>query len=134
MVLVFRLNFTKPVILLIFQVYAVCHSFKSLINLIELLELVTGKVFWGEKMNILVAISHFCITLNSSINFAIYCSKEKSHLNKPLNVFLNSFVFPSYQSCFHTLYNNNEKIDLRYLIQTANAIFLFLGNICFSLI
>ena len=30
---------------------------------------------WGEKMNILVAVSHLLITLNCSCNFAIYCAK-----------------------------------------------------------
>ena len=64
------------------QVYAVCHSFKSFLNLIELLELGTGIKLWGEKMNVVVAISHFCITFNSSINFAIYCFKERCHSNK----------------------------------------------------
>ena len=71
------------------QVYAVCHSFKSFLNLIELLELGTGIKLWGEKMNVVVAISHFCITFNSSVNFAIYCSKERCHSNKSLgNMFM----------------------------------------------
>ena len=70
--------------LMLLQVYAVCHSFKSFLNLIELLELGTGMKLWGEKMNVVVAISHFCITFNSSVNFAIYCSKERCHFNKSM--------------------------------------------------
>ena len=33
--------------------------------------------FWGPKMNVTVAISHFLITFNCSSNFIIYCAKVK---------------------------------------------------------
>ena len=77
-------TYTRTGLYYLLQVYAVCHSFKSFLNLIELLELVTGIEIWGEKMNIVVAISHFCITFNSSVSFAIYCSKGRCHLNKSM--------------------------------------------------
>ena len=74
-----REHFIATILIIIVLVFAICHSFKLFINIIELCQVVSGKQLWGEKMNILVAISHLCITLNSSINFAIYCSKEICH-------------------------------------------------------
>ena len=40
--------------------------------------------FWGPKMNVTVAISHFLITLNCSCNFLIYCAKVKPRLRRTL--------------------------------------------------
>ena len=75
-----REHFIATILIIIVLVFAICHSFKSFINIIELCQVVSGKQLWGEKMNVLVAISHLFITFNSSINFAIYCSKELCHL------------------------------------------------------
>ena len=63
--------------LIVIVMFAICHSLKSFINIIEMCQVVSGKQLWGDKMNILVAISHLCITFNSSINFAIYCGKDE---------------------------------------------------------
>ena len=71
-----REHFIATILIIIVLVFAICHSFKTFINIIELCQVVSGRQLWGEKMNVLVAISHLCITFNSSINFAIYCSKD----------------------------------------------------------
>ena len=63
--------------LIVIVMFAICHSLKSFINIIEMCQVVSGKQLWGEKMNVLVAISHLCITFKSSINFAIYCIKNE---------------------------------------------------------
>ena len=63
--------------LIVIVMFAICHSLKSFINIIEMCQVVSGKQLWGEKMNILVAISHLCITFKSSINFVIYCVKDE---------------------------------------------------------
>lgn len=76
-----REHFIATILVIIVLTFAICHSFKSFIDIIELCQVVSGRQLWGEKMNILVAISHLCITFNSSVNFAIYCSKEICHLN-----------------------------------------------------
>ena len=73
-----REHFIATILIIIVLVFAICHSFKSFINIIELCQVVSGRQLWGEKMNVLVAISHLCITFNSSINFAIYCSKDRN--------------------------------------------------------
>ena len=73
-----REHFIATILIIIVVVFAICHSFKSFINIIELCQVVSGRQLWGEKMNVLVAISHLCITFNSSINFAIYCSKDRN--------------------------------------------------------
>ena len=73
-----REHFIATILIIIVLVFAICHSFKFFINIIELCQVVSGRQLWGEKMNVLVAISHLCITFNSSINFAIYCSKDRN--------------------------------------------------------
>ena len=89
--------FVATILILIVMVYAVCHSIKAFINLLELFSVISGKngikektiylsylsgreqtQIWGPKMNIVVAVSHVLITLNCSSNFAIYCSKVKA--------------------------------------------------------
>ena len=88
--------FVATILILIVMVYAVCHSIKAFINLLELFSVIAGKIelrkkqfifpflsgrehtqLWGPKMNIVVAVSHVLVTLNCSSNFAIYCSKVK---------------------------------------------------------
>ena len=41
-----------------------------------MIQTIWGESLWGPTLNVVVSISHVCITLNSSCNFAVYCSKE----------------------------------------------------------
>ena len=86
-----REHFIATILIVIIVVFAICHSLKSFINIIEMCQVVSGKQLWGEKMNILVAISHLCITFNSSINFAIYCGKDIKFRRH----FVRRMTFPS---------------------------------------
>ena len=85
------------ILILIVIVFASCHSIKWIINLIELIFILQGTCnkliltlslthhtagpkpnqtpYHGQEVQILVAISHLAITINSSVNWAIYASK-----------------------------------------------------------
>ena len=89
--------FIATILVTIVFMFAACHSCKAFISIIELCQVVSGHTenpkhsqvqdasfvgddqesFWGPKMNVTVAISHFLITLNCSCNFLIYCAKVK---------------------------------------------------------
>ena len=84
------------VLISIFGVFILCHSLKFVINMMELWIVIKGQQFtlsilfnlfcisntnsgnhqfWTPWMNIVVALSHFLIIVNCSINFIIYCFK-----------------------------------------------------------
>ena len=91
----------------IILVFIVCHSFKFFVNIYEFYIMHAGKlskylimhggltytcVFigkdmkesWTNTLDVFVSFSHLLATLNSSINFVIYCYKDEK--------FRNSFV------------------------------------------
>ena len=71
--------------------------FRCFFNLVELISTIKGESceettnysfvlsgddsLWGPNMMMLAPISHFLLTFNSSINFAIYCIKVVTQLN-----------------------------------------------------
>ena len=79
--------------------------FRCFFNLVELISTIKGESceeetikysfvlsgddsLWGPNMMMLAPISHFLLTFNSSINFAIYCIKVMTRLNNANNVVL----------------------------------------------
>ena len=93
----------------IILVFIVCHSFKFFVNIYEFYIMHSGKrlltyypntwswaynpcVFigkdmkesWTNTLDVFVSFSHLLATLNSSLNFIIYCYKDEK--------FRNSFV------------------------------------------
>ena len=89
--------FIATILVTIVFMFAACHSCKAFISILELCQVISGQTdspynilqsfkassylgddqesFWGPKMNVTVAISHFLITFNCSCNFLIYCAK-----------------------------------------------------------
>ena len=70
--------FIASILILIVIVYATCHTIKCIINLVELMSTLQGTDFEDyPKLQVLVALSHLLLTVNNSVNFAIYCIKVK---------------------------------------------------------
>ena len=105
--LLFRDVDVAGVLVGIILVFIVCHSFKFFVNIYEFYIMHAGKlskylimhggltytcVFigkdmkesWTNTLDVFVSFSHLLATLNSSINFVIYCYKDEK--------FRNSFV------------------------------------------
>ena len=71
--------FVAGILILIVIVYATCHTIKCIINLVELLSTLQGTDLDDHpKLQVLVALSHLLLTVNNSVNFAIYCIKVES--------------------------------------------------------
>ena len=71
----------------IILVFIVCHSFKFFVNIYEMYIMHSGLDFdksWNKTLDVFVSFSHLLVTVNSSINFIIYCYKDEK--------FRNSFV------------------------------------------
>lgn len=58
-------------------VFILCHSVKWIPNLYELYRLtLKSKLSWPLWVECITHVSHFVVTLNSSVNFYIYCVKH----------------------------------------------------------
>ena len=65
--------------LAIVLIFILCHSVRWIPNVYELVRIVRGKKEdWPIWIESLTHISHFLTTLNSSVNFYIYCFKHFS--------------------------------------------------------
>ena len=65
--------------LAIVLIFILCHSVRWIPNVYELVRIVRGqKEDWPSWIESLTHISHFLTTLNSSVNFYIYCFKHFS--------------------------------------------------------
>jgi len=85
--LLFRDVDVAGVLVGIILVFIVCHSFKFFVNIYEFYIMHAGKDMkesWTNTLDVFVSFSHLLATLNSSINFVIYCYKDEK--------FRNSFV------------------------------------------
>jgi hypothetical protein len=63
----------------IILVFIVCHSFKFFVNCYEAYIMHFGMdmdAAWSEWMDAVVSFSHLLSTVNSSLNFLIYCYKD----------------------------------------------------------
>ncbi|XP_023340150.1 probable G-protein coupled receptor frpr-1 [Eurytemora carolleeae] len=68
-------------------VFVLCHSPKCVINFLELIAVISGIApSWGPGPEILVTLSHFLITANSSANFIIYCFKDEGFRNSMISI------------------------------------------------
>ena len=66
--------------LAIVLIFILCHSVRWIPNVYELVRIVRGqKEDWPSWIESLTHISHFLTTLNSSVNFYIYCFKHFSN-------------------------------------------------------
>ena len=61
-------------------IFILCHSVRWIPNVYELVRIVRGqREDWPSWIESLTHISHFLTTLNSSVNFYIYCFKHFSN-------------------------------------------------------
>ncbi|XP_059084570.1 FMRFamide receptor-like [Tigriopus californicus] len=64
----------------IILVFIVCHSFKFFVNCYEVYMSYVGMDVdsdWGAWMDVVLSFSHLSVTVNSSLNFVIYCYKDE---------------------------------------------------------
>lgn len=64
------------VLVCIILVFIICHSFKFVPNIYEIYKEIYGIRSWPPWLDIVVTISNLLHTLNSSLNFFIYCYKD----------------------------------------------------------
>jgi len=76
----------------IILVFLVCHCFKFIVNIYETYISNTGADIneaWTDSLTIVVSMSHLLLTLNSSLNFGIYCYKDEKFRSVFLNLVFN---------------------------------------------
>ena len=85
--------------LAIVLIFILCHSVRWIPNVYELVRIVRGqKEDWPSWIESLTHISHFLTTLNSSVNFYIYCFKHFSNSSSS-NTSSNCYKIMSKMSC-----------------------------------
>ena len=85
--------------LAIVLIFILCHSVRWIPNVYELVRIVRGqKEDWPSWIESLTHISHFLTTLNSSVNFYIYCFKHFSNSSSS-NTSSNCYKVMSKMSC-----------------------------------
>ena len=73
--------------LAIVLIFILCHSVRWIPNVYELVRIVRGqKEIWPTWIESLTHISHFLTTLNSSVNFYVYCFKHFSKTTSNVTV------------------------------------------------
>ena len=78
-------------------IFVLCHSVRWIPNVYELVRIMRGeKEDWPPWIESLTHISHFLTTLNSSVNFYIYCFK---HFSKSASNSTNRCNFINFSNC-----------------------------------
>ena len=112
-----EIRLAKVSLIIVFM-FIICHSVRWVPNIYELLWRMNKEKFvWNAWVESVTNISHFSVTLNSSVNFFIYCFTHYRVLNQTIGDVINR----NRRSTLGTQdTRNTEPFDLPLLPTTAS--------------